>query len=211
LENNFKTLMESLSESELLFYIDNKTQFQEEAVIAAIDELNNRGKVNNQITDTKQKIIDKIEKNETYTKKSEDKFKVPKNLPKTISIAAKLIYFTICIGLINYVIVELASEINSSPVGLKFIILIISLVINSFIAFMIHLGHKWARTVFLVFSIIGFIVYPYSLTFLFKISIISGIISLLLTGIQIYILVLLFKPDSKEWYIKNYTLDDNNN
>lgn len=127
---------------------------------------------------------------------------IPINLPKSISIAAKVIYLTLGIGIINSVIMELTTDFNNLSDPKNLIILIFSIGLMAFFSYKIHIGKKWARTTFLVLFLIGLIMLPFTLIQFFKLNPTTGVISLIQTGLQIYALILLYRPDSKDWYSK---------
>jgi tryptophan-rich sensory protein len=203
MENSYTYKMTNKSDSELLDYVNNRTQFQADAVIAAIIELDKRGKADSAILGIKKQIEQKIENRNEQIQQSREDFKVPKDLPKTISNAAKLIYLTLGIGIVNSIIMELTTDFNNISDPKNLFVLIISLGLMAFFAYKIHMGKKWARTTFLVLFLIGMIMFPFTLIQFFQLNPLTGIISLTQTGLQIYALILLYKPDSKDWYVNN--------
>jgi hypothetical protein len=203
MENSYTYKMTNKSDSELLDYVNNRTQFQADAVIAAIIELDKRGKADSAILGIKKQIEQKIENRNEQIQQSREDFKVPKDLPKTISNAAKLIYLTLGIGIVNSIIMELTTVFNNISDPKNLFVLIISLGLMAFFAYKIHMGKKWARTTFLVLFLIGMIMFPFTLIQFFQLNPLTGIISLTQTGLQIYALILLYKPDSKDWYVNN--------
>ena len=207
--NSYTSKMINKSESELLDYVNNRTQFQVDAVIAAINELDKRGKANSEILDIKKQIDQKIENQNKQIQQSKEDLKIPKNIPITISNAAKLIYFTLGLGIVNSVIMELTTDFKNLSDPKNLFIVILSLGLTAFFAYKIHMGRKWARTTFLVLFLIGMIMFPFTLIQFFQLNPLTGIISLIQTGLQIYALILLYKPASKEWY-KNKTVKDTN-
>jgi tryptophan-rich sensory protein len=203
MENSYTYKMTNKSDSELLDYVNNRTQFQADAVIAAIIELDKRGKADSAILGIKKQIEQKIENRNEQIQQSREDFKVPKDLPKTISNAAKLIYLTLGIGIVNSIIMELTTDFNNISDPKNLFVLIISLGLMAFFAYKIHMGKKWARTTFLILFLIGMIMFPFTLIQFFQLNPLTGIISLTQTGLQIYALILLYKPDSKDWYVNN--------
>lgn len=201
MENSYTSKMINKSDTELLDYVNNRTQFQEDAVIAAIFELDKRGKVDSEILELKNKIIQKTVNQNKQIQKSKDEFKIPSDIPRTISNAAKLLYLTIGIGVVNSILMEFTTEYQSYSDPKTLTILIISLGLMGFFAFMINIGKKWARNTFLVLFGLGFLMFPFTIAHYFSLNPMIGLLSLTQTGLQIFALILLFKKETKDWYI----------
>lgn len=71
-------------------------------------------------------------------------------IPETISNAAKLIYASLAIGIVNSVIMEISTSYNNISDPQNLIITVLSVGIIAFLAYKISFGKKWARTTFLV-------------------------------------------------------------
>lgn len=207
MENIFTNKMINKSDSELLDLINNRTLFQVNAVIAAINELDKRGKVDSEILEIKMQIEQKIEHQKEQIQQSKEDLKIPKNLPKTISNAVLLIYITIGIGIVNSIIMELTTNLKNISEPKNLFVLIFTLGLMALIARNIHFGKKWARTTYLALFLLGLIAYPFSLIQFFQLNPLIAIISLTQTGLQIYALFLLYKQDSKDWYLTKETND----
>ena len=207
-KNNFIEKFQNKTDSELEYILENKKSYDEKAVSASIDILKERnGKspetetVDNEIQKEKH-ITQEINKNINSELQAE--------LPLTISRAAKLIYLSLGFGLASSIILEIFTDSHNLTNPKNLINLILSVGINFFIAYNINLGKKWARTISLIlFVLFVIIIIFYHLFFIefFKQNPITGIISTISIGLHIYSLILLFKPDSNEWYLKQSEFD----
>jgi len=202
MENSFTSKMISKSDSDLLDYVNNYTQYQDNAVISAINELDKRGKADSEILEIKNQIIQKIDNQNQQIQQSKDEFKIPNDIPKTISNAAKLLYLTIGIGIVNSLLMEFTTDYQSYSDPKTLSILVISLGLMGFFAYMINIGRKWARNTFLVLFGLGFLMFPFTITHYFGLNPLIGLLSLTQTGLQIFALILLFKKETKDWYKK---------
>lgn len=169
-------------------------------MIAAIVELDKRGKADSGILVIKDQII--LEMENMQIQQQED-FRKQSDIPKTISQAAKLIYLTLGIGLVNSAIVEYTTVLSNISEPKNLFVLIFTLAILGFLTYKIQMGRKWARTTFLVLFLFGLLIFPFTVIQTFELNPLIGIISLAQTGLQVYALILLYKPDSREWYINS--------
>ncbi len=124
-------------------------------------------------------------------------------VPKKVKQASNLIYISLAIGLVKSVLYETMTSQNilSQPRGLS--IAVITIIILAYFGFEIGKGKNWARITFLVLFIIGMIPYPFYLINEFKMSPIIAIVSISQMLIQLYILIILFTGESKEWFKKH--------
>nr|WP_314838585.1 hypothetical protein [uncultured Flavobacterium sp.] len=124
-------------------------------------------------------------------------------VPKKVKQASNLVYLSLVLGLIKMVLYEIltSQKMLTQPKALT--IGIITIAILAFFGFKIGEGKNWARITFLVLFIIGIISFPFSLLNEFKMSPIIGIASVIQMLIQLYILIILFTGESKEWFSKN--------
>ncbi|MFP4402973.1 MAG: hypothetical protein ACOC3X_00320 [Nanoarchaeota archaeon] len=128
--------------------------------------------------------------------------------PNKVSIAVKLLWITIVVGIIRSII-ELPNTLEvlieqgfyfGLAIGFVIFTAFISLAIISFFIYMIGKGKNWARIIFLVLFIIGI---PFSILPLVQSLManpISGIIAIGQTILQIVALVLLFQKSSSDWF-----------
>jgi len=206
-QNKFLEKFNLKTDSELEHIISDKITYVELARIAAIELLEKRNVKSTELDTAKTEINEKIIENEVQqTNKINNNNKFQAEFPNTISNAAKLIYLSLIFGLINTIIFKFTNVLQNFSNPKELITTIISVGLMIFIAYNISTGKKWARTVFLVFSIIGFIIYPFILIEFFRQNLLVGILSIISTSLQIYSLILLYKPDSKEWYLKQNKL-----
>ncbi|WP_456314154.1 hypothetical protein [Pseudomonas shirazensis] len=123
-------------------------------------------------------------------------------VPKKVKLAEYLVYFTLVIGLIKSALYEILTSQKMLTELKTLIIGIITIIIIAFFGFEIGKGKNWARITFLVLFIIGTLMsYPLLINE-FKMSLIIWIISIIQILIQLYILIILFTGESKEWFSK---------
>jgi len=123
-------------------------------------------------------------------------------IPKKIKQAANLVYLSLLVGLIKSVLYETMTtqKMLSNPKSLA--IGIITIFIIGFLGYMIGQGKNWARITLLVFFIIGMIGYPFIVLNEFLSSSIIGVVSIVQMLIQLYVLIILFSGEPKEWFKK---------
>lgn len=120
MENYFTKKMAAKSDSELQYIIDNKNSFQEDAYIAAIDELEKRKLAPDELSSEKQEIIEnRIEKQKVAEKAEEErKIEQKKALKETIELLkpSKDYLFTPIIVYLNIVIFILMAISGVHPI-----------------------------------------------------------------------------------------------
>ena len=121
-------------------------------------------------------------------------------IPKKIKQAAKLVYLSLLVGLIKSVLYETLTTQNmlSDPKSLT--IGIITILLIGFLGYMIGQGKNWAKITFLVLFIIGMIGYPFIVLNEFQTSSVIGVVSIVQMLIQLYVLIILFRGEPKEWF-----------
>jgi hypothetical protein len=120
--------------------------------------------------------------------------------PKSIVAAKNILYATIFLGIINWAISQWATDLNTSAPVQGIIILIVTLLITFILIKQVGFGRKWARVVLLVLFIAGMLVFPWTLSALFKANLLVGVISLLQAVLEIVALVFLFSKESTQWF-----------
>jgi hypothetical protein len=220
MKNNLISEMVHKSDSELLEYVTNRAQFQYNVVIAAIVELEERGKADSEILDVKKQIAREVEqymqqfrqskkeleikastdRKQSRQKKAESEIKI--GVAKSITNAAKLIYLVVAIGIINSILLEQTPNYQSFSSATNIITLIFTLGIILFIAYKINSGKRWARNLFILFFGIGLFILPYSIKLNFGINPIIGGLTVIQTGLQVFALILLLKKESRDWYAR---------
>jgi hypothetical protein len=126
--------------------------------------------------------------------------------PSKVSLALKLLYLTIIVGIIR-VILEFSTSleaVKAQGFGLGFLIFtnVFTFGILILLIYMIGKGKNWARIVFLIFFILGT---PFSILPLINslsVNLISGTLGLIQVVLQIVALVLLFQKPSSIWFKK---------
>jgi hypothetical protein len=131
--------------------------------------------------------------------------RIPSGLPKSISLGSKLLYLSLLLGLINSFLLEFTTTFKNLSDPRALTISIFTLGLMLFFAYKIQMGKNWARITFIVLFTLGLLFYPKTLIQFLYLNPISFTISIMQTGLQIFALILLFKPDSKNWYNKIQT------
>ena len=201
--SKFAITLKNKTDSELLEYLDNRNLYHQDAILSVIDELESRGKSNSNSNAIKTEISDEIEVKETVRERNKAHYQVARDLPISISSAVKVIYFSAALGLINPLIIYLAGLFENFPSLTSLIIIVLSTSLVVFLGFQVHCGKKWARTVFLVIYLVGLIPSALMIFDSFRLSPLIGILSLVQVIVQGYALILLYRPSSKEWYLKH--------
>lgn len=119
---------------------------------------------------------------------------------KKIRQAANLVYLSLLVGLIKSIFYEtmtnqkILSDSKSLTIG------IVTIIIIGFIGYKIGQGKNWARITLLVLFIIGMIGFPFIILNEFQINPIIGVVSITQMFIQLYVLIILFSGESKDWF-----------
>lgn len=123
-------------------------------------------------------------------------------VPKKIKQAAILVYVSLLVGLIKSILYETMTnqKMLSDPKSLT--IGIVAIIIIGFFGYKIGQGKNWARITLLVLFIIGMLSFPFIILNEFQMSPIIGVVSSVQMLIQLYVLVILFTGQSKEWFKK---------
>lgn len=127
---------------------------------------------------------------------------MPSSLPKTISNAAKMIYLSIVLGIVNPIISELITDVENFSNHINLSIILISTTILVILGYNINLGKNWARIVFTGLGGLGLLISPLIIPDTFRLNPIIGILSLTQVILQGLAIVFLFKFESRTWYKK---------
>lgn len=124
--------------------------------------------------------------------------------PKDIIAAKNIIYATMFLGVIGWVIVRMSNVLpdqSSSEEGMieGIVVTIVNLLIQFILARQIGLGRKWARTVYLVMFILGIAASCFMIPML-KANILFAVVYLLQVILQIWTLKFLFSEKSTDWF-----------
>ena len=120
--------------------------------------------------------------------------------PKKVSIAINLLIASTILGFINSIMNDMITETKNYSSVLGLITIILTLTIEIFFIYQINKGKKWARTTSLVLSILGALLFPFIIINIFKSSPIVGILSIVLTILQIISLILIYSKEGNEWF-----------
>jgi hypothetical protein len=120
--------------------------------------------------------------------------------PNSIIAAKNILYATVFLDIISSSIGEFSAGMHnySSVQGLASTILSIGLLV--IIIREIGLGHKWARTLFLILFILEMLSMPFYISILFNASIVLGFLFILQVLLQIVALYFLFSKKSSNWF-----------
>ncbi|WP_291134385.1 hypothetical protein [Flavobacterium sp. UBA7663] len=114
--------------------------------------------------------------------------------PTKLTKAINLLIVSIIIGIINFFIA------NFDTIDLtKIATVILTFLFMSVFVYLINARKKWARTVFLILFLLGSLMFPFTVATLFEQNPIAAIISVVLTIIQIFALVLLYSEEVNNW------------
>lgn len=171
-----KKLLEQKSDKELLQYVHPESRFTRTAIQYALEILQARGHAftEDEIIRINGVISEKEKKDEVIV--SADQL-----------LAAKLMYLTGVIGILNLVMMRNSPLYGSSPtVG------IISVAFIFGIGVLISKGFEWMKYILLIIMLLGLLAFPFILYNIMSAPVI-GIANVVQTILQIYALVLLFK------------------
>lgn len=171
-----KSVLEAKTDKELEEYIKEGNRFVPEANILAFEILKSRGREFNELET--QRIMSLVsEKN-----KENEKIIHPNHKR-----AANLIYLSAGLGVIN---VFLSPAIFNNSFGIIVAILTLGMLIG--LGYLVSRGDDWIKYVLLVFMILGLIGIP-GIIMNILLNPIVGIINIVQTALQIYVIVLLFR------------------
>lgn len=120
--------------------------------------------------------------------------------PMSIIAAKNILYASLFLGIINWVISQWATDIHTSAPFAAVIVLILTLLVVFTLIKQIGFGRKWARVVFLVLFVAGLLAFPWTLPVLFKANFLVGVLSVFQALLQLVALVFLFSPASTQWF-----------
>lgn len=181
-----------MPEEELQEYLDNRAKFVTEAIEAAIAEMQKRGRTfsDEELASIRQEFqVRKEAATDTNIQK-----------PKKVSTAINLLIVSILLQIINSIITEATTEFKSYSSGQGLFVTISTLGLMIIFVYQMNIGENWARTTFLGLFILGGLIYPFKLIPLFKVSPIVGLLSVILTIIQIIALIMIYSKVSNEWF-----------
>ncbi len=120
--------------------------------------------------------------------------------PKKLTFAINLFIVSIALGFINSIISERTTEMKNYTSGLGLSTTIFTFILFVFFVYQMNAGKKWARTTFLVLSILGGLIFPFTIIALFKSNPIIGIITIISTIIQIIAFIQIYGKECNEWF-----------
>ncbi len=125
---------------------------------------------------------------------------VPDNIHRNIILSSNLFVASTFLSAINLYFTW--GQLDPLPLSLwaKVGIVFSSYMINLIIAWIVRLGKSWIRLPLLVLTLLGSIFSIPQLFMFFSNSFWPGFISFLQLGTQLYAAVILYKPETSEWY-----------
>jgi len=191
----FEETIKQRSDDELQEYLNNKSSYRAEAILAVIAELKRRDISHPETESIRISIAQK-----QAAQVDDLSFEPREGIPLSISKAAKALYISVAIGVISPIILQFTTELGNLYKLFNLAVILISTAIAAFFAYQIGLGKKWARTVVLIVFVIGLLPAPVILPDSFSISPLIGLLSLAQILIPGYALLLLFKREARAWY-----------
>ena len=195
--NKFNKIVSQYSDIQLQDIIDNREDYVDEMILAAINELDKRNANKTEIEEIKQNIELRVDSKELYELKRKEqrdnRLKVPTNLPKEIRTAAYLLYLSTAIGIIAMVFLSVKYSVGINIGELS--ITVPEFAIMLFVAYMIHAGYKWARNLFIGLFLIGMIIQLGSISHM-PIS----PLNMSQIVLQIMAIYFLFTANVRKWY-----------
>ena len=125
------------------------------------------------------------------------------NKPREVASGVKLLLISAILGLVNSLITRTKVNIDMIPVTTGIFISVFTFTLLLFFIYQMNLGKKWGRTIFLILFIFGATTFPFTLAIITGLSSVIGIITVLLTLLQIIALAMLFSKSANRWYNVN--------
>ena len=121
--------------------------------------------------------------------------------PKKLSLAINLFIISIILGFVNSIISEFTTEIKNYTSGLGLSTTIFTFAMFVFFIYQMNAGKKWARTTFLILSLLGALFFPFTIVTLFQANPIIGVITLISSIIQIFAFFFIYSKECNEWFV----------
>ena len=125
--------------------------------------------------------------------------------PKSIIVAKNILYASLFFGIINWAISQWTTDLNNNSPVQGIIILIVTLLVVLVLIRQIAMGKKWGRVVLLILFVAGMLAFPWTLTVLFKASLLVGVLGIFQALLQIAALIFLFSKESTQWFNRVHT------
>jgi hypothetical protein len=120
--------------------------------------------------------------------------------PKSIIAAKNILYATLFLGVINWTISQMTSNVDDNLRIHGLIIAIVALLVIFLLIKQIGLGRQWAKWVLLVFFILRLLSFPFVLVPLFKVNLLVGVIMVFQALLELLALLFLFSTESTHWF-----------
>lgn len=121
--------------------------------------------------------------------------------PKKLTLAINLFIISIVLGFINTIISEMTTEMKNYTSGLGLSTTILTFAMFVFFTYQMNAGKKWARTTFLILSLLGALFFPFTIVPLFQANPIIGVITVISSIIQIFAFVFIYSKECNEWFV----------
>lgn len=193
MSQHFRKVMSQKSDKELKTIVENSSHYSEAALAAVLEQIKER-KIETPATKDLEKQLESSQRKEIDRKKQA---KAPIDLHPNIKRASTLLIISIILGILNSFIIQKLDV----PAEMKDVIIpFFSWLLTGFLAYSLRLGAEMSRTIVAVLIAIGTVLSAGSINLLFELHPFLGIISVLQLGVNVFVLVFLFKSETDRWY-----------
>ena len=202
MENRFLKKVQSASDKDLKYTLENKDLFQEELIEATIIEIENRGIEGAYTEELKNVQADKKAKRIEKEKASLEYSNFVSVIPKNIKLGSYLIFIQCLITVFETVYYNIQSGTSLGVGGLS--IQIPTTVIILLFGILVYKGNSFIRHVYLILTVLGILIVSsaFSLTNLTLTFYLNAVLS-------IAALLYLYSKESRDWYKRKHELFEN--
>jgi hypothetical protein len=127
--------------------------------------------------------------------------------PKAIIAAKNILFATIFLGFIDWIVDRLNRGLPYRPNVNGMIITLLTMIVIFVLAKQIGLGRIWARTVYLILFVVSIVSFALVIIPIFKSNLLLGVLLLLEAILQILALKFLFSQESTNWFRRVQSAD----
>jgi hypothetical protein len=194
----FSKVMATKSSAELEIIVEDDENYTQEAQLAAISELKNRGSGLTHLHTLEDQLVEQNnaekERKEAFYKEA----RAPEGMPKQILWASYLLMVSLSISLAGTIFLISQSLIHQSSFGWVF-----NFIIYAFLFLSAHsagIGKNWARIMFLIFFVFSSIYTLSLLSVLVYIPILALGIQLVHFVLSLIAIIFLFSGEAARWF-----------
>ncbi len=125
---------------------------------------------------------------------------VPDNIHRNIILSSNLFVLSTLFSVVNLYFTWGQLDALHLSLWPKIGVVFCSYMISLIIAWIVRLGKSWIRMPLLILTLLGSILSIPQLLLFFTTSLWAGLISLLQLSTQLYAAIILYKPETSEWY-----------